>query len=389
MKILVAHNRYQQPGGEDFVFENELRLLSSAGHDVRALVVSNEAIISHVDKALTMFRTVDNPVGIATMAEEIKKFRPDLVHIHNFFPLLSPAVYGVCNNAGVPVVQSLHNFRPFCANGLLMRAGSACHLCVRGSPLWGVLHRCYRHSVVGSLATARMIAVHRKRRTWSTTVDRYIALSEFGRSVFVEAGFPAQRIDVKPNFIEDPGEPDEKLPRSGVFYAGRLSPEKGVRYLVEACVQRKFSLRIAGDGPELAALRKIASSNVAFLGHISPAAVFEEMRRAAVVAIPSICYEQFPMAILNAFACATPIIVSRIGALPEIIEDGITGFHFPPADPVALAERIGQALRDPPGCRRLGNAGRRTFLQRYTPGANLKLLESIYKRALNRDRSQR
>ena len=232
-----------------------------------------------------------------------------------------------------------------------------------------------------------MIAMHRRRRTWSTTVDRYIALSEFGRSVFVEAGFPAQRIDVKPNFIEDPGEPDESLPRSGVFYCGRLSPEKGVRYLVQACVRHGFPLRIAGDGPELAALRKIASSNVAFLGNISPEEVFTEIRHATVVAIPSICYEQFPLAILNAFACATPIIVSRIGALPEIVEDGITGFHFAPADIVALAERIGQIVRNPAGCRRLGNAGRRTFLERYTPKINLQLLEGIYKRALDRDRS--
>src|SRR6516165_5550593 len=248
MKILVAHNRYQQRGGEDFVFENELRLLASSGYDVHALVVSNETITSHVDKVFTMFRTVNNPVGTAAMAQAIQKFRPDLVHVHNFFPLLSPGIYAVCNNAGIPVVQSLHNFRPICANVLLMRAGNACHLCVRGSPLWGVRHRCYRHSLAGSVATARMIAVHRRRRTWSTAVDRYIVSSEFGRSVFIEAGFPVQRIDVKPNFMEDPGEPDENVPRNGVFYSGRLSPEKGVRYLVEACVRHGFSLRIAGDG---------------------------------------------------------------------------------------------------------------------------------------------
>ena len=388
MKILVAHNRYQQRGGEDFVFENELQLLASSGYDVHALVVSNDTITSHLDKVLTMFRTVDNPIGVAAMAHAIQNFRPDLVHVHNFFPLLSPAIYAVCNNAGVPVVQSLHNFRPFCANGLLMRAGHACHLCVQGTPLWGVLHRCYRNSVVGSVATVRMIAAHRSRRTWSTTVDRYIVSSQFGRRIFIEAGFPAQRIDVKPNFIEDPGEPDENLPRTGVFYSGRLSPEKGVRYLVEACVQRGFLLRIAGDGPELAILRKIASPNVTFLGNISPIEVFKEMRRAAVVAIPSICYEQFPMAILNAFACATPIIVSRIGALPEIIEAGVTGFHFPAADSVALAERIAQALRDPAACRRLGDAARRTFLERYTPRVNLKLLDGIYMKALNRGGSQ-
>ena len=369
------------------MFESELRLLASSGYDVRALVVSNETITSHFDKVRTTLHTVDNPFGIAAIAEAIKKFRPNLVHVHNFFPLLSPGIYAACNKAGVPVVQSLHNFRPLCANGLLMRAGNPCHLCVDGTPLWGVLHRCYRNSVAGSVATVRMIATHRKRRTWLRAVDRYIVSNRFGRNIFIEAGFPAQRIDVKPNFIEDPGEPDENLPRNGVFYSGRLSAEKGVRYLVEACVRRGFLLRIAGDGPELTALRKIASSNVTFLGDIPPTEVFKEIRRAAVVAIPSICYEQFPIAVLNAFACATPIIASRIGALPEIIDDCVTGFHFPPADTFALAERLEQALRDPAACRRLGNAARRTFLERYTPGVNLKLLEGVYKKALDCSRS--
>jgi len=383
MKILVAHNYYQQRGGEDTVFENEVRLLGSAGHDVHTLVVSNDTIASPIDKALTMMRTVENPIGVAAMVRAVKAFRPALVHVHNFFPLLSPGVYGVCHRAGIPVVQTLHNYRAICGAALLLRRGKICRLCVDGSPLWGVVHRCYRGSVVGSVAAARMISSHRHRRTWSTAVDRYIALSEFGRSIFVGAGFPAGRIDVKPNFIEDPGPPPADVPRDGVLYVGRLSLEKGVRYLVEACTSRGYPLRIAGTGPDLAAIQHLARPNVTVLGNLPRDAVLDEMRRAAVIVVPSIWYEGFPMVIVEAFACATPVIASQIGALAELVEDGVTGLHVPPADPAALADRIGHILRNPAEGRKLGRAARGTFMERYTPDVNLKLLETTYQNAIH------
>jgi glycosyltransferase involved in cell wall biosynthesis len=383
MKILIAHNHYQQPGGEDIVFENEARLLTSAGHDVRTLVVSNDMIASPIGKALAAIRTVENPVGIAAMAQALEGFRPDLVHVHNFFPLLSPAVYRVCHSAGIPVVQTLHNYRAICSAALLLRKGKTCRLCVKGSPIWGVIHRCYRGSVIGSAAAGRMIAVHRKRQTWSKAVDRYIALTEFGRSIFVEAGFPPDRTEIKPNFIEDPGAPSEDWRRDGVLYVGRLSSEKGVRYLVEACTSRGYPLRIAGSGPELAALRESAPPNVTILGNLSRDAVMNEMKHAAVLVVPSIWYEGFPMVIIEAFACATPVIASKIGALAELVEDGATGFHVPAANSPALAERIGLVLQNPADGRRLGRTARRIFMERYIPEVNLRALETIYNRAID------
>lgn len=382
MRVLIAHNRYQQRGGEDVVVENELRLLASAGHEVRKLILSNDTIASPLDKLLTLLRTASNPAGVAAMKGAVAAFHPDLVHVHNFFPLLSPAIYRVCRQLGIPVVQTLHNYRPFCANARLLRQGKICQLCVKGSPYLGALHRCYRGSLPGSLGAARMIDVHRRRGTWLRDVDRYIAMTEFGRGVFIKAGFPGGLIDVKPNFADDPGPPIEKTPRKGVLYVGRLSGEKGVDHLIEACARHGYPLRIAGGGPEAARLKATASDSTVFLGEVTHDAVLDEMRRASVLVLPSIWYESFPMVIVEAFANATPVIVSGLGALGEIVEDGATGYHVPPANAEALGARIGELLANPARARELGHAARRTFTERYTPEANLRMLDFIYHKAL-------
>lgn len=383
MKILIAHNRYQQQGGEDVVFENEVQLLTRAGHNVKTLIVSNNSIVSYRDKVQTLLRTAENPVGIKMMSLAIDDFHPDIVHVHNYFPLLSPAIYRVCAERRTPVVQTLHNYRALCANGLLLRDGKICDLCVKGTPAWGIVHRCYRNSLPGSAAVARMISYHRRKKSWFTLVSRYIALTEFSRQLFIDAGFPSERIDVKPNFLEDPrvsSLPD--LPRNGVLYVGRLSPEKGVKYLIEACRPLGLPLRIVGGGTERAALQSRATPNVTFLGTLSRNQIFSEMSRAAAVAVPSIWYEPFPMVILEAFACGTPVIVSRMGGLPNIVIDGSNGFVVRPADSPSLGARIEELLREPDKARAMGTAARQTFLTKYSAEANLAALEAIYERAI-------
>jgi glycosyltransferase involved in cell wall biosynthesis len=387
MRILVAHNRYRQSGGEDGVFESEVKLLAGAGHEVDTLVVSNDGVDSFFDKATTALRTVENPVGMAAMRDAIGRVRPDLVHVHNFFPLLSPGIYKICRQAGIPVVQTLHNYRPVCASAQLFRSGHVCQLCLDGSPIAGVLHRCYRGSLIGSAAVARMIAVHRRRNTWQNDVDRFIALTQFGRSIFVDAGFPADHIDVKPNFLEDPGEPSE-VPRSGVLFVGRLAPEKGAKTLIEASARYNFPLRIVGDGPELARLKSLAGENVAFLGALSRQAVLDEMRRAAVIAIPSLWYEGFPLVVVEAFARATPVVASRLGALAEILEDGKTGLLASAGNPIELGECLMRMLRDPGLSRQFGRAARQIYLSRYTPAINLKMIEAIYQKTLSSRRDK-
>jgi glycosyltransferase involved in cell wall biosynthesis len=381
MKVLVAHNKYQHPGGEDIVFENEAKLLANSGYDVRTLVVSNDTIGSYADKVITTVRTAENPRGIALMSRAVDNFRPDIVHIHNFFPLFSPGIYEACRRRGSAVVQTLHNYRPICSNGQLFRDGKTCDLCIQGSPIWGAVHRCYRRSLIGSVAVARMIAVHRKRRTWLEHVSQFLALSQFARNIFIQAGFPAERIFVKPNFIDDPGEPEE-TERKAALFVGRLSHEKGVRLLIEASARYNFPVRIAGDGPELKALRDISHSNVCFLGRLSRDSVLKEMRHAGVVVVPSLWYEGFPMVILEAFASKTPVVVSSLGALAEIVEQGVNGFQVPPGSSDQLGQCIKSTLENPALARRLGLAARRTYLERYTPEANLAAIKCAYSKAV-------
>lgn len=266
MKILVAHNRYQGRGGEDVVFEAEVDLLRSAGHSVETLTVSNEAINSLATRIATTLSIADNIRGKQAMAEAIDRFRPDIVHVHNFFPLLSPAVFDVCRQRRVPAVVTLHNYRTICTGGMLLRDGRICHKCLDRGHLWGVAHRCYRGSLPGSLASAYMIAQHQRRGTWTRPGLRLIALTQFARTLFAQAGFDAGRIDVKPNFMADPGAPDPAMPRAGLLYVGRLSREKGVGVLLDAVAGTDVPLRIVGEGPERAALEARAPGHVSFLG---------------------------------------------------------------------------------------------------------------------------
>ena len=382
MRILIAHNSYQQHGGEDVVFENEARHLELAGHNVCKLVVSNDLIKSTSDKIRATLGTVENSIGMKAVDENIRQFCPDVMHVHNFFPLLSPAIYQISRNAGVAVVQTLHNFRPICASGDLLRNGKVCLSCVPGKSIWGVVHRCYRDSFVASAAVARMIAVHRRQGTWLCRVDRYIALTQFARDVFVKGGFPSNRIEVKPNFIDDPGPPLDAIVRNGVLFVGRLSIEKGVSTLIDAARCFGFPLRIAGIGPDMLELQKYATSNVVFLGQISREMVLDEMRRAVAVVLPSVWYEGFPMVILEAFACATPVIASDLGGPSEIIQDGRTGCLTPPGDSAALGECIKRVLENVDFARQLGMAARKLFTERYTPHTNIMQLEGIYLRAV-------
>jgi glycosyltransferase involved in cell wall biosynthesis len=383
MKILVAHNRYQARGGEDVVEEAEVALLEQAGHQVETLNVSNNAIDSVSARIATVLAVADNPEGTRMMAEAIDRVRPEVVHVHNFFPLLSPAIFDVCRQKRVPAVVTLHNFRTICTGGILLRNGRLCHKCPdAGHHLWGVVHRCYRGSLLGSAASAYMIATHQHRGTWTRPGLRMIALSAFARGVFVQAGFDPDMIDVKPNFMPDPGRPDPSAAREGLLYVGRLSPEKGIDVLLQAAAESEAPLRIAGDGPELAALRASAPRNITFLGAIARAEVLTEMSRARALVVPSLWYEGFPMVIVEAFANGTPVIASDLGGRSEIVQSGVNGALVPAANVDLLKQGMRAFLDDRALSDRCGQAARATYLKLYSPGENLRQLETIYERSI-------
>ncbi|MEK0083057.1 glycosyltransferase [Benzoatithermus flavus] len=377
MRILQVHNHYQQAGGEDVVAASERRLLTEAGHSVDGFIVHNDTIQSLPDRLAASFRVVWSRPSYEAVRARIRSFRPDVVHVHNFFPLISPSVFDACRAEGAPVVMTLHNYRLICPGALLLRRDRICEKCVAGSPYWGAVHRCYRGSALGSLAVATMVDVHRRRGTWHKKVDRLIALTEFARGKFIEAGLPAGKIVVKPNFVEDPVQPGERLdgPRHGALFVGRLSPEKGVQILIDAWKGVNYPLRIVGTGPLEAEIRGKAPENVSFLGQCDRMRVDAEMRRAAFLVMPSTWYEGLPMTLVEAFAWDLPVVASRIGALEELVEEQATGLTFEAGNPADLRRAAYEMITRPIP---RGNC-RRYFFNHYSAAANLARLEAIYR----------
>jgi glycosyltransferase involved in cell wall biosynthesis len=247
-------------------------------------------------------------------------------------------------------------------------------------PWRAVAHRCYRGSAAQSAAIASMLVLHRAIGTWRDRVTRYIALNDFCRERFVAGGLPARRVVVKPNFVRAGAPPDG--PREGLLFVGRLSAEKGIETLAAALARSPdLSVRVAGDGPAAGRLREVP--NAELLGALPVAAVMQLMERAGALVLPSVWYENFPRTIVEAFAKGLPVIASRLGAMAELIEDGRTGLLFEPADPEDLAARMRWAVAHPQQMREMGERARRTYLERYTPEANMRRLDEIYREAID------
>jgi glycosyltransferase involved in cell wall biosynthesis len=259
---------------------------------------------------------------------------------------------------------------------MLLRDNVPCELCIAGTPYNAVRFRCYRDSYVGSFALARMISYHRRQKTW-TKVARFIALSEFSRSRFVAAGLPAEKIVVKPNTTTDSGGRRESM-GNAILFVGRLSEEKGVRTLVEAARFIGNPVRIMGDGPLRDELEATAPPNVTFIGHAPHDEVRSEMACARCLVLPSLCYENFPMTLAEAYAMGLPVIASRLGSLVELVDDGLIGLHFAPGNAAELAVAIKRLAEDEEGAARMGQAARQHYLERYTPDRALHDLEAIY-----------
>ena len=387
MKILIVHNYYQQPGGEDTVVANEMSLLSKFGHDVQLFSCKNDDIQRLPDKIRTAWNVVYSADGRKAMASKIGEFSPDVVHVHNFFPLLSPSIYDACRDAGVPVVQTLHNYRLICANGQLTRNAAPCEKCIHGNNAWGVVHKCYRESRLGSFFVARMLWHHRRHRTWAEKVDGIITLSDFMRRKFVEAELPMATTHVKPNFVPEQqgNEPFDTAPdRHGALFAARLSPEKGVRTLLEAWKHLDVPLRLLGDGPLMDRVQETSNPSISVLGWQPLPNLIDEMRRAAFLVMPSTWYEGFPVTLVLALCNGLPVIGSRLGAMEEVIEDGETGLLFAPGNASDLSEKVSWAMENADRMRQMGENARAVYERKYSPPANYAQLMEIYESAIKK-----
>ena len=373
-RVLVVHNAYQRRGGEDAVVESEIELLRSHGHAVETWFRSNDDVAGMSSLALAR-NTLWSDRTQQELGERIRSFQPDVIHAHNTFPLISPSLYWAAERAGVPVVQTLHNFRLMCLNALFLRDGKVCEDCMGQVPWRGVARACYRGSRAASAALAGMLALHRGLGTYRNKVARYVALNGFCRDKFIEGGLPAERVVVKPNFVDfDMPEP---VARAGLLFVGRLSMEKGVATLAQAMtLLPDAKLRVAGDGPEAGLLDGVAG--VTRLGSQPGETVRQEMSRAMALVVPSIWYENFPRTIVEAFACGLPVIATRIGALADIVRDGETGLLVEPGSPQDLADKMAWALAHPERMAEMGRTARAQYEAEFSAEVNYRRLMEIY-----------
>jgi glycosyltransferase involved in cell wall biosynthesis len=385
MKVLLIHNKYRTsaPSGEDIAVNNERRMLESRGVQVAVFERCNDDLddSSLMAKTAMAVNTIWSQRSRSDLRTVLRDVRPDIVHVHNTFSMLSPSVYGACKAAGVPIVQTLHNFRFFCPSALFLRDGKPCEDCLDKSLLQSVRHRCYRGSLAATATLAAMLTLHRAIGTYSRDIDRYIALTEFARSKVTKGGVAAHKVVVKPNFVPDP-----PLPGRGgggyVVFVGRLLEGKGTETLVAAWRHLpSVTLKIVGDGALRSALENIAKAerlNIEFMGMRSRTEVLQAVSNAEFLVVPSEWYEGFPMVIAESFACGTPVLASRIGSLEELVKEGVTGRKFAAADPQGLAAAVRIMLADKSSLRDMREHAREYFDGHLTEQANYHALVNIY-----------
>ncbi|HSB13173.1 MAG TPA: glycosyltransferase family 4 protein [Bryobacteraceae bacterium] len=386
LHVLVAHNYYRHPGGEDAVYEATGSLLEARGNRVTRFTAHNDATASMSRPALAKAALWNRDVRLRLRAT-MRAGRPNVAHFMNTFPLISPAAYYTARDEGVPVVQTLHNYRLFCVNGLLFHEGRVCEDCAGKSVSWhGAVRGCYHNSRAASAVAAAVSGFHRLIGTWSAEVDIYIALTEFARRKFLDCGLPASKVVVHPNFLHN--DPGSGTGAGGyALFAGRLSAEKGLSVLLDAWQKLggKTTLKIAGEGPlaAQAASQSRKSVGIEYLGPCSSAEILALMRDAAFLVLPSECYEGLPMAIVEAFASGLPVIAAGHGSMSTLIDHGRTGLHFRPGDSEDLAANLQWAFSHPAVLARMRTEARAEFEALYTAEKHYRGLVEIYERAMS------
>lgn len=389
MRVLLVHEFYRSsaPSGEDDVFRNESIMLENSDIDVCTYNVYNDDIDDStlLKRVRLGLQTIWSRVSYRKFTEVLQSIRPDIVHFHNTFPLLSPSVYKSCRDNDLPVVQTLHNFRLVCPGALLQRVNKPCEDCLSGSIFNSVRHRCYRGSLMATLPLTCMISYNRLVGSYKN-VNRYIALTNFAASRMIRGGMPPDRISVKPNFLPDPPSPVYSK-KDYLVYTGRLSEEKGIWTLLKSWTQiPDIPLHILGDGPlrdKAIQFSKEHNLPVTFHGAVKRKLVIDIVKYARAQIIPSEWYEGFPMVILEAFACGTPVLASSIGSLDELIDEGVTGYKFSPGDVPGLVDCVRKIWNNKEKLHEMSLNARNIFDERYTEEKNLCHLTDIYNSVVN------
>jgi len=385
MNILMAHNYYQQAGGEDQVFADESQLLEQYGHHVHRLTMHNDQIDSTPQLKL-LGQTIWNWDVYHELRSLIRQHQIQIVHFHNTFPLISPAAYYAAKAEKAVVVQTLHNYRLFCLNALFLRDGKVCEDCLDQPIPWsGIQHSCYRDNQAASAAVATMLTTHRLLQTWQQQVDTYIALTEFARNKLIQGGLPAAKVVIKPNFVDpDPGFGQGE--GNYALFVGRLSVEKGIDVLLTAWERlgQKIPLKILGDGALAPQVSDAAEKwlGVEWLGRQPMEQVYALMQSAQFLIFPSKWYEGLPRTLIEAFACGTPVIASNVGTMSSFITPYETGLHFQPGNADDLVTQVEWAISNPQKLAQMRQNARSEFEKRYTSAESYQVLINIYHQSI-------
>ncbi|AKD03914.1 glycosyltransferase family 4 protein [Pontibacter korlensis] len=388
MRILQIHNFYKQAGGEDTVFEQEAQLLREHGHTVEQLTFSNNNVVGIKDKLKAALGVVYNVQSAQTIGKAIEGFKPDVVHVHNFFPLVSPGVFWVCQKYKVPVVMTLHNYRLVCPSAVLYYDGKVqldnIH---QVFPLKSVLKGVYRNSKIETASVVLATGVHKLLNTWRNKVDKFIVLTPGAADLFENSSLKLrpEQLSVKPNFTADPGEGAAE--RDNYFlYLGRLTEEKGIRTLLKAHAMRPFPLKIIGTGPlqELVEAYAAQNSSVDYLGFRPREEAMGLLKKARALMFPSEWLETFGMTVVEAFATGTPVIAAKIGGAAHLVQHQENGLHYTPGNASELINQVKLLEQLPCLAHKLGQSGRLSYERQYTPEANYAMLVAIYEQAMGR-----
>jgi glycosyltransferase involved in cell wall biosynthesis len=389
MRVLTVHNNYQQPGGEEQIFATETALLESYGHEILRYTLDN-AQISQLNPVRLAANTLWNRTVYQELRTLIRQKQPQVAHFHNTWPLISPAAYYAAKDEGIPVIQTLHNYRLLCPNALFFRDGRVCEDCLGRVPLPGVVHGCYRGSRAESAMVAATVGLHSLLGTWTQVVDTFIVYSQFAMNKFIQGGLPAEKLAFKTNFLHPAPAPGDGSGGYAVF-VGRLSIEKGIGVMLDAWRQLggKIPLKILGDGPmaNLVTAAVAEMPEIEWLGRKPLTEVYDIVGNAACLVFPSEWYETFGRVAIEAFAKGTPVVASNIGAIAELVEHQRTGLLFQPSNPTDLAAKMNWLLEHPPALQQMRLNAKTEFDLKYTAGDNCTRLIEIYEHALDRQSS--
>jgi len=385
MRVLMVHNYVKPPSGENTVFDQELQLLQSHGIEVIAYTRHNQEIdkFSFVEKLKLPWEIVWSHRTVLDLERLIDLHRPAVAHFHNIFPLISPAAYYACRRRGVPVVQTIHNFRLICLNAYAFRDGAICLDC-RKSLFRGISWACYRNSKVQSAGVAVMLWLHRLLGTWKKMVTRYICMTPFLKDLFIQFGLPKEKICIKPHFIFESQFSNRNGNDDYAVFIGRIGPEKGIETLIKAWEGiQGIKLYIIGKGPLESSLKKHVQNNkIKYLGFIEHQYCLEILQKSRFLLLPSDLYETFGMVILEAMSVGKPVIASRLGSLPDLISNGKNGLLFEPGNPKDLADKVRWLLEHEAEAEEMGRRAREEYEKKYTPEKNFELIMKIYEEAI-------